>query len=70
MDSSEQRRFSDQVLNPRASLQPGTLRFAMLERLTRSLGKDPDTATPRDVYDALSLCVREELTARWLATQR
>ncbi|MEZ5513482.1 MAG: glycogen/starch/alpha-glucan phosphorylase [Steroidobacteraceae bacterium] len=42
----------------------------MLERLTRSLGKDPDTATPRDVYDALSLCVSEELTARWLATQR
>jgi starch phosphorylase len=42
----------------------------MFERLTRSLGKDPETATPRDVYDALSLAVREELTARWLATQR
>jgi starch phosphorylase len=42
----------------------------MFERLTRSLGKDPETATPRDIYDALSLAVREELTARWLATQR
>ena len=30
----------------------------------------PDTATQRDIYDALSLAVREELAARWLATQR
>jgi starch phosphorylase len=34
------------------------------------LGKSPDSATPRDIYDALSLAVREELTLRWLATQR
>jgi starch phosphorylase len=52
------------------SLAPGTLRDVLLDRLTRSLGKDPDTATQRDVYDALSLAVREELAARWLATQR
>jgi glycogen phosphorylase len=51
-------------------LQAGGLRAALLDRLTRSLGKDPDTATLRDVYDALSLAVREELAARWLATQR
>jgi starch phosphorylase len=51
-------------------LQPGTLRAALLDRLTRSLGKDPATATPRDVYNALSLAVREELAAHWLATQR
>jgi starch phosphorylase len=51
-------------------LQPGTLRAALLDRLTRSLGKDPETATPRDVYNALSLAIREELAARWLATQR
>ena len=31
---------------------------------------DPDTATQRDIYDALSIAVREELAARWLATQR
>ncbi len=66
----EQGSFSDPSLTAHAALRPGTLRLAMLERLTRSLGKDPDTATPRDVYDALSLCVSEELTARWLATQR
>src|SRR5262245_37021815 len=46
------------------------LRAVLLDRLTRSLGKDPETATQRDVYNALSLAVREELAARWLATQR
>ncbi len=51
-------------------LSPGTLRAALHDRLTRSLGKDPETATQRDVYDALSMAVREELSARWLATQR
>ena len=53
-----------------AALQPGTLHAALLDRLTRTLGKNPDTATPRDIYDALSLAVEEELTLRWLATQR
>jgi glycogen phosphorylase len=52
------------------ALQPGTLQAAMLDRLTRTLGKNPDSATPRDIYDALSMAVREELTLRWLATQR
>jgi len=52
------------------ALQPGALHAALLDRLTRALGKNPDTATPRDIYDALSLAVREELTLRWLATQR
>jgi glycogen phosphorylase len=52
------------------ALQPGTLQAALLDRLTRTLGKDPDSATQRDIYDALSLAVREELTLRWLATQR
>jgi starch phosphorylase len=53
-----------------AALQPGSLQAALLDRLTRTLGKNPDSATPRDIYDALSLAVREELTLRWLATQR
>jgi len=51
-------------------LAPGTVRAVLLDRLTRSLGKHPDTATQGDIYDALSLAVREELAARWLATQR
>jgi glycogen phosphorylase len=53
-----------------AGLQPGLLSAALLDRLTRALGKNLDSATPRDIYDALSLAVREELTLRWLATQR
>jgi starch phosphorylase len=52
------------------ALQPGTLRAVLLDRLTRSLGKDPESATQRDIYDALSLAVREELASRWLSTQR
>ena len=46
------------------------LQAALVDRLTRAMGKSPDQATPRDIYDALSLAVREELTLRWLATQR
>jgi starch phosphorylase len=53
-----------------SGLAVGSLRSAVLDRLTRSLGKDPRTATPRNFYVALSLAAREELTARWLATQR
>src|SRR5579862_3110186 len=52
------------------ALQPGMLQAALLDRLTRSLGKSLDQATPHDIYDALSLAVGEELTLRWLATQR
>jgi glycogen phosphorylase len=52
------------------ALQAGRLRAALVDRLTRTLGKTPAQATPRDIYDALSLAVREELTLRWLATQR
>jgi glycogen phosphorylase len=52
------------------ALKPGMLQAALLDRLTRTLGKSLDQATPRDIYDALSLAVHEELTLRWLATQR
>jgi starch phosphorylase len=52
------------------ALQPGMLKAALLDRLTREMGKNLGQATPRDLYDALSLAVREELTLRWLATQR
>ncbi len=52
------------------ALHPGRLQSALVERLTRALGKSVESATPRDIYDALSLAVREELTLRWLETQR
>ncbi|MFM7067445.1 MAG: glycogen/starch/alpha-glucan family phosphorylase, partial [Gammaproteobacteria bacterium] len=52
-----------------AVFQPGKVRTALLTRLLRSLGKLPGRATARDIYDALSLAVHEELTARWVSTQ-
>ncbi|MDE1922564.1 MAG: glycogen/starch/alpha-glucan phosphorylase [Gammaproteobacteria bacterium] len=52
------------------ALQPGMLHAALLDRLTRALGKHLETASARDLYDALSLAVREELTLRWLSSQR
>src|ERR1700728_397744 len=52
------------------ALQSGALQAALLDRLSRTLGKTVESATARDIYDALSLAVREELTLRWLATQR
>ena len=62
--------LNEPTLTSGAILRRGSLRAAIYDRLTRSLGKEPETATPRDIYDALSLAVREELSARWLATQR
>ena len=50
------------------ALQPGTLQAALLDRLTRSLGKNRTRPPPRDIYDALSIAVREELAQRWIAT--
>ncbi len=58
------------VTRRNVALQPGMLHAALLDRLTRASGKSPESATARDLYDALSLAVREELTLRWLATQR
>ena len=52
------------------TLHPGNLREVLRDRLVRSLGRDPANASRREVYEALSTAVREELAARWVATQR
>jgi glycogen phosphorylase len=49
-------------------LRLGAVREAIVDRLERTLGKSPENATRRDVYDALSIAIREELTERWVAT--
>ena len=51
-------------------LYSGHVREAIVDRLQRRLGHDPASATRRDIYDALVLAVREELTDHWLATWR
>jgi glycogen phosphorylase len=62
--------LNEPTLTAGSILRRGSLRAVIYDRLTRSLGKEPETATPRDIYDALSLGIHEELSARWLATQR
>ena len=47
--------LNEPTLGAGAILRRGSLRAAIYDRLTRSLGKEPETATPRDIYDALSL---------------
>src|SRR3954470_4977797 len=49
-------------------LRSGAVREAIVDRLERVLGKSTENATRRDIYDALSIAVREELTERWIAT--
>src|SRR3712207_3890670 len=49
-------------------LRRGAVRDAIVDRLERSLGKSVEDATCRDLYDALSIAVREELAERWVAT--
>jgi len=52
------------------ALHAGNVRDVLLDRLVRMLGRDPASAKPRDLYEALATAVREELAARWVATQR
>jgi glycogen phosphorylase len=51
-------------------LRRGAVRDAIVDRLERSLGKSLEIATRRDIYDALAIAVREEMSERWLATRR
>jgi starch phosphorylase len=50
-------------------LRRGAVRDAIIDRLERSLGKSVAAASRRDLYDALSIAVREELAERWIATR-
>ena len=51
-------------------LSAANLKDLIVEHLVRTLGRDPDTARPRDIYEALANAVRDELAARWVATQK
>lgn len=50
------------------ALRPGAVRAAIIDRLERSLGKPLAGASRRDLYDALTIAIREELAERWIAT--
>jgi starch phosphorylase len=51
-----------------AALRSGAVRDAIVDRLERSLGKPLAGASRRDIYDALTIAIREELAERWIAT--
>jgi starch phosphorylase len=51
-------------------LSAANLKDLIVEHLVRTLGRDPESARPRDIYEALANTVREELAARWVATQK
>ncbi|HEX2493560.1 MAG TPA: glycogen/starch/alpha-glucan phosphorylase [Steroidobacter sp.] len=55
-------------ISPSIALRPGAVRNAIVSRLERALGKSLASATRRDIYDALALAVREELSERWVST--
>jgi starch phosphorylase len=56
--------------SPSPRLYRGHIREAIGDRLQRRFGRNVEAATRHDIYDALVLAVREELTDRWLATWR
>lgn len=46
------------------------IRRSLVNRLSNTMGRDAETATPRDWYNALVLSLRDRLMTRWLRTQR
>jgi starch phosphorylase len=50
------------------ALRSGAVRDAIIDRLERALGKPLAGATRRDIYDALTIAIREELGERQIAT--
>ncbi len=49
-------------------LRPGAVRDAIVDRLERVIGKPLAGSSRRDIYDALTIAIREELGERWIAT--
>ena len=41
----------------------------ILGKLKRHFGKTMETATVRDVYESLALCVRDEIIDRWITSK-
>jgi starch phosphorylase len=56
--------------DPRLAVTPEALERAVLEHLRYSQAKDLSSATPRDLYLAVSYTVRDRLVDRWIRTQR
>lgn len=59
---------STSAVHAATALRSGAVRDAIVDRLERSIGKPLAGATRRDIYDALTIAIREELAERWIAT--
>jgi len=62
--------FDPSLGSVRTGMQPATLRQAILDHLSFSLGRLPAIATQHDYYAALSLAVRDRMQQRWVATSQ
>jgi starch phosphorylase len=58
------------VEDDRTGMGPETLERAVLDHLYYTRSKDEGSATPYDVYAAMSHAVRDRLVHRWIRTQR
>jgi starch phosphorylase len=57
------------VEDDRTGMDDATLKRAMLDHLSYSLGKGPKNSTDLDRFFALALTIRDRLTYRWAQTQ-
>ncbi len=52
------------------TMDPETLRQAVVAQMTYSIGKDPERATPRDWFVATALAARDCIVDRWIPSSR
>ena len=58
------------VEDDRTGMDPATLERAVLDHLFYTTGKDLQSATELDVYNAVAHATRDRLVQRWIRTQR
>jgi len=68
--SDREERLRVIVEDDRTGMHPDTLERAVLDHLNYTCSKDVASATPNDVYLAVSHAVRDRLVQRWIKTQR
>ena len=68
--SEQEERLRVIVEDDRTGMHPDTLERAVLDHLNYTCSKDVQSATPNDVYLAVSHAVRDRLVQRWIKTQR
>ncbi len=71
MNDSDSKPAPELVIeDDRTGMDPETMRRAVMDHLLYTCMKAPDSATPHDVYRAISHAARDRLVQRWIRTQR